>query len=200
MTSGHRHWQLADGWISPRHDDGVSILNRSERQQISLERLESDLSATAFFSGMSPTHVKLLAACANRTHSAAGDFIFRQGETANRFYLIEAGTVQLEAFARPGGRTIVVDTLGPGRLLGWSWLFEPYEWQFTARALSETSAIFFYGTVLREYCANDPSLGFELFQRMSRVMVKRLQSARRRLLEGKSAYSPVGEEHALSED
>ena len=51
--------------------------------------------------------------------------------------------------------------------LGWSWLFPPYAWHFTARALEETDAIFFYGTILREYCEKDHSLGFELFKRMS---------------------------------
>ena len=92
----------------------------------------------------------------------------------------------------------MVGTVESGGLLGWSWLFQPYEWQFTARALNETTAIFFYGTVLREHCETDPSLGFELFKRMSEEMVKRLQSARRRLLEAKSGFSPVGAEHAIA--
>src|SRR5207253_910319 len=109
--------------------------------------------------------------------------IFHQGETANRFYLIEDGTIQLEAALESGAGRIVAGRIEAGGVLGWSWLFAPYKWQFTARALSETSAIFFYGTVLRERCEADPSLGFELFKQMGEEMVKRLQSARRRLLE-----------------
>jgi len=66
--------------------------------------------------------------------------------------------------------------------LAWSWLFPPYAWHFTARALEETTAIFFYGTILREYCEKDHSLGFELFKRMSVVMLRRLQAARQKLL------------------
>ena len=65
-----------------------------------------------------------------------------------------------------------------GDLLGWSWLFPPYVWHFGARAAKPTSAIFFYGTILREYCEQDHSLGYELFKRMSAVMTDRLQSAR----------------------
>ena len=45
---------------------------------------------------------------------------------------------------------------------------------------------------------SDPSLGFELFKRMAAEMVKRLQSARRRLLEAGSGVSPVGAEHAIA--
>jgi len=66
-------------------------------------------------------------------------------------------------------------------MLGWSW-FPLRVWQFTARAVEPTEVIFFYGTILREYCERDPSLGYELFKRMSAVMVKRLQGARQRML------------------
>ena len=40
-------------------------------------------------------------------------------------------------------------------------------------------AIFFYGTILREYCERDPLLGFELMKRMSLIMNRRLQAARK---------------------
>ena len=70
-----------------------------------------------------------------------------------------------------------------GGLLGWSWLFPPYIWHFDARAVEPTTAIFFYGTILREYCDKDPALGLELFKRMSEVMTRRLQRARIHLIE-----------------
>lgn len=145
--------------------------------------LENDLAATPFLSGMSGRHIETLASCACRLHFAEGQTIFRQGETANRFYLIEDGTVELEAATKWGGRRIVAGCIGSGGVLGWSWLFPPYAWQFTARALTDTSAIFFYATVLREHCEADPSLGFELFKRMAPEMVNRLHSARTRLLD-----------------
>jgi len=61
-------------------------------------------------------------------------------------------------------------------------MFPPYVWHFTARAVERTEAIFFYGTILREYCERDHSLGYELFKRMSAVMIKRLQAAREKML------------------
>jgi CRP-like cAMP-binding protein len=61
-------------------------------------------------------------------------------------------------------------------------MFPPYTWQFTAQAIEPTTAIFFYGTILREHCENDHSLGYQLLKRMSAVMVKRLQAARRQML------------------
>ena len=156
--------------------------------------LENDVAAHPFFCGLSEHHIRLLADCAMRTHFDAGQIIFREGESANRFYLIEKGEIALESSAGRG-QSIVIEQLGENDLLGWSWLFPPYVWHFTARAARPTSALFFYGTMLREYCEKDHTLGFELFRRMSEVMVRRLQKARERLLSGyrdsgKHAQSP----------
>jgi CRP-like cAMP-binding protein len=150
------------------------------------EDLDADVAAHSFLIGLSEHHVRLLADCAARVVFEADQIIFKEGETANRFYLIEQGEVALESTAADG-KTISIDKVADGDLLGWSWLFSPHVWHFTARATKRTTAIFFYGTVLREYCEKDHSLGYELLKRMSEVMTHRLQSARRRLLE---AYAP----------
>ena len=76
----------------------------------------------------------------------------------------------------------MIETIGAGDLLGWSWMFPPYVWHFTARAVEPTTAIVFYGTILREYCERDHSLGYELLKRISAVMVKRLQVAHKQML------------------
>jgi CRP/FNR family transcriptional regulator, cyclic AMP receptor protein len=163
------------------------------------QELANDIAAIPFLKGMSARHITVLASCACRIHFDKGTVVFHQGETANRFYLIAEGTVELEAALETGERRIVAGIIGRGGVLGWSWLFPPYQWQFTARALIQAYALFFYGTVLREHCERDPSLGFELFKRMGREMVTRLQSARRRLLEAEAAgFSPVGAEHAIN--
>ena len=167
-------------------------------QQMNPHELTNEIAAIPFLEGMSDGHIRVLAGCACRIHIEKGTVIFRQGDTANRFYLIERGDVILEAASKSGERHVVAGTIRSGGVLGWSWLFEPYEWQFTARALTETRAIFFYATVLREHCETDPSLGFELLKRMSAVMVHRLQSTRNHLLETGSGFSPVGAEHAMS--
>lgn len=148
---------------------------------MSHEQLEAAVAAHPFVLGLNQHHVRLLADCALQTTFEPGHLIFREGETANRFYLIEQGTVALDSSAS-GGDPVTIDVIGDGDLLGWSWLFPPYVWHFSARVVVPTNALFFYGTVLREYCERDQALGFELFKRMSEVMTRRLQSARARLL------------------
>lgn len=149
--------------------------------KIQVEPLVTRVALHPFLAGMNREQLALLTDCARPVHFEKGQIIFREGEMANRFYLIEAGKVVLES-SEGLGNPAIIDTITPGDLLGWSWMFPPYTWQFTARAVESTAAIFFYGTILREYCEKDHSLGYELLKRMSAVMVKRLQAARKNML------------------
>lgn len=149
----------------------------------SLEPLETRVAMHPVLCGMSRHHIKLLADCAMAKIFKRGEFLFRQGEFANRFYLIESGNVSVEAAGRDG-HPVAIELVGAGSLVGWSWLFPPYVWHFDARATNTSETLFFYGTILREYCEKDPTLGFELLKRMSAVMLKRLQAARDKLLRG----------------
>jgi CRP/FNR family transcriptional regulator, cyclic AMP receptor protein len=134
-----------------------------------------------FLAGMNRTHLALLTDCAIAAHFEKGQTILRKGEFAKGFYLIESGEVVLES-CEESGQPVVVDTIGPGNALGWSWMFPPYVWRFTARAVEHIDAIFFYGTTLREYCEKDHSLGYELLKRTSLVMLRGLQATRDRML------------------
>lgn len=134
-----------------------------------------------FLAGMDRGHLTLLTDCAMAVRFKKGQVIFREGELANRFYLIETGKVILESSGGLGD-PVVIDKIGAGDLLGWSWLFPPHTWHFTARAVEPTTAIFFYGTILREYCEKDHSLGYDLLKRMSVVMNRRMQAARDKML------------------
>jgi hypothetical protein len=77
---------------------------------------------------------------------------------------------------------VIFETIGAGDVLGWSWMMSPYQWHFTARAVEPTDAIFFASPILRQYCERDHSLGFEPHKRVSTIMMKRLQAARKKML------------------
>jgi CRP/FNR family cyclic AMP-dependent transcriptional regulator len=146
-----------------------------------VESIRTRVTLHPFLAGMNRTQLALLTDCAMPVHFKMGQTIFQEGEMANRFYLIESGKVVLES-SDGLDNPVLIETIGAGDLLGWSWMFSPYTWRFTARAVDPTSAIFFYGTILREYCERDHSLGYELFKRMAPVMIKRMQNAREKLV------------------
>jgi CRP-like cAMP-binding protein len=134
-----------------------------------------------FFKGLGDAHLAVLAECALPTSFQAGEKIFAEGDAANRFYLIEAGEVVLSAETAPHEHQ-EVQVLQAGDVLGWSWLFPPYYWHFSATARTPVEAIFFYGTRLRESCEQDPVLGYELMKRVSEIVIRRLQKNRQEFL------------------
>ena len=140
------------------------------------------IGAHPFLMGLSEGQINMLADCAMLKQFEPNELIFQEQEPANRFYLIQEGRVALESEGLESG-TVSIQTIGAGEVLGWSWLFPPYHWHFSARAVEPTRAIFFYGTRLREWCDQDHDLGYELVQRMAAAGIQRLQATRRRLVE-----------------
>ncbi|MFZ0325635.1 MAG: cyclic nucleotide-binding domain-containing protein [Actinomycetes bacterium] len=135
-----------------------------------------------FFSGLDDAALALVAGCATNVHMAEGQYLYREGDPAETFYVIRHGRVAVEAH-KPSGGSITVDTVDEGEVLGWSWLVPPHRWLFDARAVVSTSAVAFDGTCLRGKCDDDPVLGYALMQRVAHVMYERLQAARIRLLD-----------------
>lgn len=146
------------------------------------ENLERILTAHPFFGGMRPEHLQILVGCASNARFDAGEFILREGQEANEFYLIRHGKVALEVYAPERG-PVNIQTLGEGEILGWSWLVPPYHWRFDARVIEITRAIALDGKCLREKCENDYQLGYELLKRFTQVMAERVQAAQFQLLD-----------------
>jgi CRP/FNR family transcriptional regulator, cyclic AMP receptor protein len=140
------------------------------------------LAAHPFLEGLSPEQLMHLSAWAHRSQFHAGARIFSEGGQADRFWLIRDGHVTLDAHV-PGRGEMVIETLGPGSVLGWSWLFPPYRWHFGATAVEPTLTVELDGPGIRRLCESDPALGFELTKRFIQVVVDRLQATRVRLLD-----------------
>ena len=134
-----------------------------------------------FFAGLEAADIDLIAGCARNVRFAPGEPIFREGQAADAFYVIRVGRVAIDV-SRPSG-SIRVQTLEAGDVLGWSWLFPPYKWQFSAVALEAVRAFEFDGTCLRGKCDGDKRLGYELMKRFARVMIERLQATRLQVLD-----------------
>ncbi|MGY0021939.1 cyclic nucleotide-binding domain-containing protein [Streptomyces sp. cg35] len=108
--------------------------------------------------------------------------IFEEGDRADRFWIIRTGTVTLDV--RVSDRTrLPGDPLGPGDLLGWSWLFPPYEWDFGAEAFTPVRAYEFDAGAVRGLCDLEPALGMTLLHGVAEVMAHRLEAARVKLVE-----------------
>ena len=140
------------------------------------------LAEHTFFHAMQPSTLALVAGCAKNVHFEAGNYIAHEGDDAITFYALRRGRVAVEIYSPERG-PLTVQTLGPGDILGWSWLFPPHNWRFDAVALESTSAVEFDGSCLRAKVENDPVLGYEFVRRFAQVIVKRLEAASLQLAE-----------------
>ncbi len=143
----------------------------------------SELEAgNGFLAGLSAHTVTLLSEVASPEAFEAGMLLLREGEVADKIYLIAAGRVAIEIHS-PSRGPLVIDTIEPGHIVGLSWVAPPFRWQFDARALTNVEAVVFDATRLSEAMAQDPESAAELHQRLSSVLLSRLQATRIRLLD-----------------
>jgi CRP/FNR family transcriptional regulator, cyclic AMP receptor protein len=145
------------------------------------QMIERLLSHHDFFAGMDPEYLALIAGCGRNAVFRDGEFLFREGEPAQTFYLVREGAIALEITAPAG--VLTVQTVGVGELAGFSWLFGPHSWQFDGRAVGRVHAVELDGACLRAKCDADPRLGYDLMQRFAGLATRRLQATRLQLLD-----------------
>ncbi len=137
-----------------------------------------------FFGGMEAAACDFIAGCARNVRFDAGDYLFREGEAADQFYLLREGLVALE-IAAPGRPPTRFLTLHAGEMVGVSWLVPPYRWSYDAIATERTRAIALDAACLRDKCETDPRLGYEMMKRFMPILTERLRVAR---LQGMDLY------------
>ncbi len=138
------------------------------------------------FRHMSNRLTQILADAGRLIPYKQGEHLFRQDQPANNFYIVVSGRVSVE-IPSIYGPPLIVQTLGEGDVLGWSWLIAPYRWTFEAISETETRVIEFNGETLRKTCDADPELGYQLMKCFAGLMSERLHEARTKMMETWSA-------------
>jgi len=123
-----------------------------------------------------------LAAGAKAFDADTNEYLGRHGAPSHAFYLIRTGHVALE-IPTPNRGLVPIQTIGPGDILGWSWLVPPHRWQFDCRAKEVVHGIMFDAAWLRDRCESDHELGFQLIKRLVYVIANRLAATRVQLLD-----------------
>ena len=140
------------------------------------------LAGHQFFRGMPAHHLAYLAGTTSLATFPARHRIFEAGAVAQHFWLIRAGQVALDLRV-PGAGRVIVETIGRGEMVGVSWFFAPFQWQFGAVAVQPTEAFQFDAAAVRQRCDTDPDFGYQFTRRMIAVVARRLQATRIRLLD-----------------
>lgn len=108
--------------------------------------------------------------------AAAGGAIARKGQPANAFYLVQSGTVAVGQDEGPEFSRLL--TIGPGGVIGWSWLVPPHRWQFSCRADGPVSGLMFDAAWLRDRCEQNHELGYHLLKELMAAVTQQLNAIR----------------------
>ncbi|MFC8365048.1 cyclic nucleotide-binding domain-containing protein [Streptomyces griseorubiginosus] len=138
--------------------------------------------ATKLLTALPPPQRQSLMTLAREVSFPEDHRIFEAGGTADRFWVIRSGAVSLTQQVTPHQR-VTVAGLGSGDLLGWSWLFPPYQWDFGAEAFSPVRAYEFDASAVLRLCEEDPQLGMILVRSVAEILAHRLETTRGKLME-----------------
>jgi CRP/FNR family transcriptional regulator, cyclic AMP receptor protein len=147
-----------------------------------MESLETILAHSPFLHELPAHHLELITGCAANVRYEAGQYLFHEGEEAEKFFILRAGRISIEVFT-PDRGPITIQTLEADDVLGWSWLVPPYQWRFDAKATEVVRAIALDGKCLRTKCEEDHHLGYDLLKRFSHIIEQRLEATRLQLLD-----------------
>jgi CRP/FNR family cyclic AMP-dependent transcriptional regulator len=140
------------------------------------------LAGVALLAGASDDDLDRVAGWTEEAWFASGDHLLRAGEPADRLHVIVEGRVALSIHA-PGRGDLVVETLGPGDVLGVSWAL-PYErWDLDARALTDVATLAIDAAPLRSVMDAEDPLGRVVRLGITGLLGERLHATRIRLID-----------------
>lgn len=138
-----------------------------------MDTLEPIIQEHNFFIGLKPDLLKMVVGCASNVVFDKKQVIFKEGDQADKLYLIRSGRVAIY-ICHP--QKVTIQTLWEGDILGWSWLVAPFEYRLTAEAIEKTQAIIIDAKCLRKKCEEDKVFGYEVMKRLASVITQRLEA------------------------
>jgi CRP-like cAMP-binding protein len=129
----------------------------------------------SFLHGLNEQLLMSLAAGVSSFDYEKGRQIATVGRHADAFYLIQVGAVEIRV-SNVGSSSEVIQKLGPGDVVGWSWMLHPHEWQFDALVVERTTGLRFSGDWLRDLCERNHDIGYCLAKQLLRVVNGRLKN------------------------
>jgi CRP/FNR family transcriptional regulator, cyclic AMP receptor protein len=135
-----------------------------------------------FFEGLGAELASAAEDLAKEQRFDTGEVVVSDGDPATTFFLVFQGKVALEV-GTPEKPHLTIQTVGPGEVLGWSWLVPPYLWRFDARALKPTHVLAIDGAAFREVLSARPDQGYRFLVRLLPIIAERLENTRIQLLD-----------------
>jgi len=130
-----------------------------------------------YFATADDEGLRKLAMICDEITVAAGVILYREGDKADKLYILADGEVDIQ-YTLGSGELRTVDTVVPGELLMWSALVEPFKSTAVVAVRAPSKLIALDADKLRAFCAEDLKVANEVLLRMTKMLATRLEGAR----------------------
>jgi CRP-like cAMP-binding protein len=140
--------------------------------------MDALLKQGALFEGLSEEGRRRLSAIAKRRSLQTGEYVFQLGDSADDFYVLVGGKVDLCLPMPLRGivKDVSVESVGVGHALGWSALVKPYQFTLSARATEPSEVLGFARRELLDLFEAEPGIGYALFTKIAETVGTRLHT------------------------
>ncbi len=134
-----------------------------------------DLKLFGIFSELNDNELENIAEIAKQETYEKGRRIFQEKSIARNLYLVKDGNIEIR-MRGAGGKEMVVDSVGPGGVFGWSAVTEPHAFTAASYAMEASEVLVVSGSVLRDLFKKNNHIGYKVMMKVASVIAHRLRS------------------------
>jgi CRP/FNR family cyclic AMP-dependent transcriptional regulator len=145
-----------------------------EEEMISIEWLKK----TELFRTLSDSQLSLLLSHSSVESFPEGETIFRQGDDANRLYILAEGSIDLSVKTGEKVDFLTSKIEKEGSTFGIPSLIEPFRYNVTASCLKPSKVFVIDAIRVRMEMERDPKMGVEILKKLVSIYFNRLNETR----------------------
>ena len=141
------------------------------------------LSRFDLFKGLSESLLAEIAALAEEVSVKQGEFIFREGEKADKLHFLLNGSVALRVklTSRPESVTVSFVSMSY-QSFGWSGIVAPNHYTSSAECDEDSNLLIIPAVSFMKLLEANPESGFKVMQRIAETIADRLRNSRQALI------------------
>jgi CRP-like cAMP-binding protein len=141
------------------------------------------LSQFSLFNGLPESLLKEIAAISHEVAVKKGEFVFREGEKADKLHFLLNGSVALRVKLTSRPESVTVSFVSsPYQSFGWSGVVAPNHYTSSAECDEDSTLLIIPSDPFMKLLEKHPEHGFTVMRRIAEIIADRLRNSRQALL------------------
>ncbi len=141
------------------------------------------LSQFSLFNGLPEPLLKQIAEIGVQTSAKKGEFVFHEGEKADKLHFLLDGSVALRVKLTSRPESVAVSFVStPFQSFGWSGIVPPFHYTSSAECDEDSNLLIIPAQPFMKLMEENPQAGFQVMKRIAEIIADRLRNSRQALL------------------